>query len=130
MMTEIKFAWLVVRAFCEMARYEIILRLCGSGRILRQLHQQRVAPRPSTPEMERRICDAVLIAACFHWRPVLCLERSVCTARLLRAQGIEARVVIGFRPLPFFSHAWVEVAGRVVYGSPAYKRQLQPLFVA
>ena len=129
-MTKIRFALLVFRAFLEIAHYEIILTVCGSGRILLQLNRQRVSRKAFTPELERSICDAVLLATCFHWKPVLCLQRSVCTASLLRTHGIEAHVVIGYRCLPFFSHAWVEVAGRVVYGSPAYKRQLQPLFVS
>src|SRR5215813_13721417 len=55
---------------------------------------------------------------------------TVCTVRLLRKHGVHARLVIGYRPSPFFSHAWVEVDGRVVYGSPAYQKRLQPLFVA
>jgi hypothetical protein len=129
-MTKIRFAWLVFSAFLEIVRYEIILKMCGSGYILQQLNRQTVTRKPFTPEVERSICDAVLLATCFHWQPVLCLQRSVCTARLLRTHGMEARLVIGYRPLPFFSHAWVEVDGRVVYGSPAYKQQLQPLFVS
>ncbi|HEX2267923.1 MAG TPA: lasso peptide biosynthesis B2 protein, partial [Pyrinomonadaceae bacterium] len=76
------------------------------------------------------ICDAVLLATCFCWKPVLCLQRAVCTVRMLRKHGINARLVIGYRPSPFFSHAWVEVDGRVVYGSVAYQKRLMPLHVA
>jgi hypothetical protein len=129
-MTKIRFALLVLSAFREIVRYEIILKVCGSGRILRQLNRQGVSRKQYPRELERSICEAVLLATCFHWKPVLCLQRSICTARLLRTHGIDARVVIGYRSLPFFSHAWVEVDERVVYGSPAYKRQLQPLFVS
>ena len=57
------------------------------------------------------------------------LQRTVCTVRLLRKHGVHARLVIGYRPLPVFSHAWVEVDGRVVYGSPAYQKRLHPLYV-
>jgi len=35
--------------------------------------------------------------------------------------------VIGYRAAPFFSHAWVEVAGRVVNDSPIYQMRLQVL---
>jgi len=58
------------------------------------------------------------------------LQRSVCTVRMLRKYGIDARLVIGYRPSPFFSHAWVEVNGRVVYGSTAYQQRLQSLLTA
>ena len=82
------------------------------------------------PDFERVICDAVLLAACLYWKPVLCLQRSACTALLLRRHGVDAHVVIGFRPSPFFCHAWVEVEGRVVFGSTTYKNRLQLLYVA
>ena len=119
---------LAVRALYEIVRYEVVLLLLGSGRILSQLKRQAVAARASA-ELEKAICDAVLLATCFYWKPVLCLQRAVCTVRLLRRYGIHARLVIGYRPSPFFSHAWVEVEGRVVYGSAAYQKRLTPLHV-
>ena len=119
---------LVFRALYEIARYEVILSLLGSGRILSQLKRQSVAETTSA-ELEKTICDAVLLATCFYWKPVLCLQRAICTVRLLRRHGIHARLVIGYRPSPFFSHAWVEVDGRVVYGSPVYQTRLKPLHV-
>jgi hypothetical protein len=122
--------WLVFRALYELARYETIISLGGSGRILQQLRRQSIAAQPISHELEQVICDAVLLATCFYWKPVLCLQRAVCTVRLLRRRGIAARLVIGYRPSPFFSHAWVEVDGRVVYGSPAYQKRLLPLHVA
>jgi hypothetical protein len=129
-MKNAKQTWLVFRALYELTRYEVIIRLRGSGRILQELRQQSVATEPISPELERAICDAVLLATCFYWKPVLCLQRSVCTVRLLRRRGIFARLVIGYRPSPFLSHAWVEVDGRVAYGSPAYRKRLLPLHVA
>ena len=119
--------WLVLSGFYELARYEAILALCGSGRILQQLRAQSIKTQAS--DREQMICDAVLLATCFYWKPVLCLQRAVCTVRVLRRYGIVARLVIGYRPAPFFSHAWVEVDGRVVYGSPAYQKRLKPLHV-
>ena len=120
---------LVFRAFYEIARYAVVLSLLGSGRVLSQLKRQSVTAKTADSESEKTICDAVLLATCFYWKPVLCLQRAVCTVRLLRRHGIQARLVIGYRPSPFFSHAWVEVDGRVVYGSPAYQKRLMPLHV-
>ena len=120
---------LVFRALYEITRYEVVLSLRGSGRILSQLKRQSVTARTATAEFEKIICDAVLLATCFYWKPVLCLQRAVCTVRLLRKNGINARLVIGYRPSPFFSHAWVEVDGRVLYGSAAYQKRLLPLHV-
>jgi len=125
-----KRACLIFRALYEIARYEVIVSLLGSGHILSQLKRQSIAAKPTSRELEHAICDAVLLATCFYWKPVLCLQRSVCTVRLLRRHGIVARLVIGYRPSPFFSHAWVEVDGRVAYGSPAYQKRLRLLEVA
>ena len=125
-----KKSWLMCRALYEIARYELVVSLRGSGRILSQLKRQSIAARPTNQELEKAICDAVHLATCFYWKPVLCLQRAVCTVRLLRRHGIFARLVIGYRPSPFFSHAWVEVDGRVVYGSAAFQKRLMPLHVA
>lgn len=124
------YAFLVCRALYEIVRYDALLSSRGSGFILSRMRGQSVAATPGGLELERAICDAVLLATCFYPKPVLCLQRSVCTVRLLRKYGIDGRLVIGYRPSPFFSHAWVEVNGRVVYGSPAYQKRLQPLYVA
>jgi|SRR5215469_7688250 len=129
-MKKARYASLVVRALYEIVRYEAIVKWRGSGCLLRQLREQSVSQKPSSDELERAICDAVLLAGCFYWKPVLCLQRSVCTVRLLRKHGVDARLMIGYRPSPFFSHAWVEVNGRVVYGSPAYQKRLTLLHVA
>lgn len=121
---------LVFRALYEIVRYEVVLSLLGYGRILSQLKRQSITAQSTSAELEKTICDAVLLATCFYWKPVLCLQRAVCTVRLLRKHGFHARLVIGYRPSPFFSHAWVEVDGRVVYGSVAYQKRLMPLHVA
>jgi hypothetical protein len=129
-MKRMRYAALVSKAFFDMMLYEVLLSLYGIGCILQRLKRQAISRKPSTAELERNICDAVLLATCFHWKPVLCLQRSVCTVRLLRKYGVDARLAIGYRPAPFFSHAWVEVKGRVVYGSAAYQKRLQTLLIA
>lgn len=125
-----KRAGLVGAALYEIVRYDVVLSLHGSGRILSELRREFTPTQPASAGLEKSICDAVLLATCFYWKPVLCLQRAVCTVRLLRKHGIHARLVIGYRASPFFSHAWVEVDGRVVYGSPAYQKRLVPLHVA
>jgi prolyl oligopeptidase len=60
------------------------------------------------------LCRAVDIACLLYWRRVMCLQRSVATAMLLRRYGFRAEVVIGARSIPFRSHAWVELDRRVI----------------
>jgi hypothetical protein len=129
-MTVARSAWLVLRALCELIRYEAVMSLRGFGCMQRQLSRQSISGKTANPGLESAVCEAVLLATCLYWKPVLCLQRSVCTVRLLRNRGIMARLVIGYRPQPFFSHAWVEVDGRVVNGSSVYQKRLRVLHTA
>jgi hypothetical protein len=115
---------LVLRVLVELIRYEIVQAIGGFKRVLASVRNTAVARTFADDEAVRRICDAVALASCFYWKPVLCLPRSVVTTRLLRKRGLPAQMVIGYRPSPFFSHAWVEVNGRVVNDSPAYQEKL------
>jgi hypothetical protein len=120
-------ARVLVRAFWELARYDALSRARGFAGIRRHMGGVRHAASPAPRCHVEAAVHAVTCATSFYWKPLLCLQRSVVTARLLRAEGVDADVVIGYRARPFFSHAWVEVDGRVVNDSPAYQTKLQPL---
>jgi hypothetical protein len=128
-MQHIKYAWLVFSALYELIRYDVIRVLRGSANI-RRLNPQPITSEPTSDEVVRTTCNVVSLAACLYWKPVLCLQRSVCIVRMLRKHDVVARLVIGCRPVPFFSHAWVEVNGRIVNDSPAYQERLQVLYTA
>ena len=76
---------------------------------------EKRVPRPDTLD---RVCSAVEMACIWHWKEVLCLQRSAATVWLLRRHGITAQLVIGAQQIPFKAHAWVEVEGRVVNDKP------------
>lgn len=65
-----------------------------------------------------RLCEAMDLACIWYWRRALCLQRSAALTCLLRRHGIEGELVIGAQQMPFRSHAWVEVEGRVVNDKP------------
>lgn len=110
----------------ELARYDLMFAWRGM-RGVRPLPLEVPVSRAGGVELEALICEAVRSVAPFYWKPIRCLQRSIVTARVMRRRGILAEVVIGYRPVPFFSHAWVEVAGRVVNDSPVYRTRLQVL---
>jgi len=112
------------RALSEMVRYDLLYRLRGLRGV-----RESMGRRPETGGVVKasRICRVVDCVSSFYWKPLRCLQRSVVTARMLRANGIQAEVVIGYRANPFLSHAWVEVGGRVVNDSSTYQIELQPL---
>jgi hypothetical protein len=123
----VRYSWLVFRALWELARYEAIVAMRGFGSIQRRLKRQRPAEQAPSLEIQEAVCNAVLLATCLYWKPVLCLQRSVCAVRLLRRYGIAAKLVIGYRPAPFLSHAWVEVDGCVLNSSAAYQSRMRVL---
>lgn len=127
MTQRVQYLLLVLRALCGLALYDATNALFGFGHIQRQLKWQSPVAKAADPELRQAVCNAVLLATCVYWKPVLCLQRSVCAVRLLRSYGIAAKLVIGYRPAPFFSHAWVEVDGRVVNGSAAYQSRMRVL---
>lgn len=123
----LQLAVLVARAFCALIHHELT-RSAGFGHIERRLARVSRLRRPSSSHRTTLVCEAVNLACCFYFKPVRCLQKSVVTVRLLRGYGVDARLVVGYRLSPFFSHAWVEVEGRVVNDSPAYKDQLKVLW--
>lgn len=121
------FARLTAWALWEMAYHDLAIRILGFGKVRNKMAKQRTASRSPAADTTAQICEAVNLAACFYVKPVRCLQKSMVTTRLLRRSGVDAKVVIGVRQAPFFSHAWVEVNARVVNDSPAYKEQLAVL---
>lgn len=61
-----------------------------------------------------RVCKAISEACIWYPKKVQCLQRSAVMTCLLRRHGVNARMLIGARRIPFASHAWVEVNGAVI----------------
>jgi len=115
-----------LRLLWELARYDVLYRLRGMQGVRQPCERRRRWSEPCPPEIAE-IREAFTAVAPFYWKRVHCLQRSIVTARVMRRRGVPAEVVIGYRPAPFFSHAWVEVSGRVVNDSPTFQRRLQVL---
>jgi len=73
------------------------------------------------------LCRAMDLACAFYPKRVMCLQRSAATTLLLRRYGIEAEMVIGAQMLPFKSHAWVELDGKVINDKPYMLELYRPL---
>jgi len=112
---------LYARVVWELVRYDVLFAWRGIEGV-----RPREGARPGTAGegQETAICEALRSVAPFYWKPIRCLERAIVTARVMRRHRIAAEVVIGYQTGPFFSHAWVEVGGRVANDSPAYQARL------
>ncbi len=116
---------LTLGAFIELLGYDLAHARKGFPGVYESVRKaRRHRSATESPEIVTRVCNAVESAACFYWKPVLCLQRAAAITRLLRRHGVAAELVIGYRPSPFLSHAWVEVDGRIVNDSPVYQERL------
>ena len=102
-----------------------LMRFGGFSRVHEAVRQGKVVSRPKTHRSERDLAHAVDLACVLYFKPVLCLQRSAATALLLRRHGWSASMVIGAQLLPFQSHAWVEIDGRVVNDKPYVHQMFQ-----
>jgi hypothetical protein len=118
---------MVGQALWELLRYDLLVSLGGFRLVRRSLSTPARLGTMKSCRQAAEICDAVDRAICLYWKPVMCLQKSVVTARMLRKQRWDAKVVVGCRPEPFYSHAWVEIDGLVVNDSPLYKVRLPAL---
>lgn len=117
----------VAEALWELFRYDLVYALLGFRGIQNGLKKSAIESRRLSPQSETAICRTFVLATSLYWKPVRCLQRSVALARMLRRRCTEAEVVIAYVPDPFFSHAWVEVDGRVVNELSVCKERLNVL---
>jgi Transglutaminase-like superfamily len=115
---------LFVQSYLVLAWAGVLMRCRSLKHVLRHLEKVPpfAIPRAGT-QTAAAICQAIDLACAFYPVRVLCLQRSIATALLMRRNGIGAELVLGARLLPFKSHAWVEVNGVPVNDKP-YMREI------
>jgi hypothetical protein len=113
---------LFVQSYVLLAWTGVVLRLCGLKRLLLEVDRP-IRADAGSPGLAPRIARAVDLACTFYPRRALCLQRSIATALLMRRHGIQARLVLGARLVPFKAHAWVEV-DRIPVNDKPYMREI------
>jgi hypothetical protein len=112
---------LTINAWVTLAIVDIA-RLQGFARVRRLVERTSIITRTPPASTIADIVWAVDEACVWYVKRTACLQRSVAAARMLRRRGHCATLVIGCRPIPFESHAWVEVDGAVVNDRPQYQK--------
>jgi hypothetical protein len=125
-MTTFRFLVLVLQAWTALVLFDLA-SLRGFGLVHRLVRQCPVARRQMPDGGIDLVCRAVEEACVWYVKSAYCLQRSAVTTWLLRRRGVPATVVIGYRPVPIDSHAWVEVDGKVVNDRPQYQKFFQVL---
>ncbi len=121
MLDALRLARLTVRAWLGLAAFDLALA-AGFARAHERVRACAVNPRRRDGFQPEQIVWAVDEACVWYVKRAPCLQRSAVAARLLRRHGVAAELVIAYRALPFESHAWVEVDGRVVNDRPQYQK--------
>jgi hypothetical protein len=112
---------LTVQAWLGLLAFDLA-RAAGFARVHQWVKGRRTYTRRSSAPAVDEIVWAVDEACVWYAKRAACLQRSVIATWLLRRHGWPAELVIGCRPLPFESHAWVEVDGEVVNDRPQYQK--------
>jgi hypothetical protein len=108
----------VVEGWLLLLYFDWVMRFGGFARVHAIVRQQKVRSRLKAYPVDQDLAHAVDLACVFYFKRVLCLQRSAALAVLLRHHGSEAGMIIGAQLVPFLSHAWVEVGGRVINDKP------------
>jgi hypothetical protein len=109
---------LPLKAYWKLIRFDLYLGRGDFAALYDKVRNYPVGAHAPTSDEIERICAAVDVACIWYWKEALCLQRSAATACLLKQFGAPAQMVIGAQQIPFRSHAWVEVNGRVVNDKP------------
>jgi hypothetical protein len=115
------FVLLVFQGLMALVLFDL-LSLLGFKVVHAAVRRCPVVPRTAPDGTVARICGAVDEACVWYVKRAYCLQRSAVATWLLRGHGVPARLVIGYRPVPIDSHAWVEVDGKVVNDRPQYQK--------
>ena len=111
-------SFLILRAYLNLIRFDLYLARSNFAVVYDKVRNHPVGKTAPAPDAIECICSAVDMACIWYWKEALCLQRSAATSCMLKSHGIYAQMVIGAQQLPFKSHAWVEVDGRVVNDKP------------
>lgn len=114
-------ARLTARAWIGLIAFDLVV-LAGFASAYRWVRRAPVRARSGAQPGTEDIVWAVDEACVWYLKRAACLQRSSVATRLLRRHGWPAELVIGYRPTPFESHAWVEVSGIVVNDRPQYQK--------
>jgi len=115
--------FLILRAMARLILFDLYLLRGNFNALYQKVRNYPVAKKPYTQEVIDRVGYAMDMASIWYYKGIKCMQRSAATACLLRDFGVPAEMIIGIQQVPFKSHAWVEVEGRVVSDKP-YMREL------
>lgn len=117
----------VLASWLLLLYFDWLMRFGGFAAVREAVRNQEMKCTPKRRDRDRELAHAADLACVFYFKRVLCLQRSAALVVLLRHHGYQAEMIIGAQLLPFLSHAWVEVDGRVINDKPYITQIFQAL---
>src|ERR1700728_4095187 len=111
-------SFLSLQAYSILMHFDLYLARGNLAALYQKVRNYPIGTSGAFPDVTASICAGVNVACVWYWKEVLCLQRSAATACMLKRYGVPAKMLIGAKQMPFKSHAWVEVDGRVVSDKP------------
>jgi hypothetical protein len=110
-------AILIIRSWLLLCLFDLRMMQRDPSAVEKAVQKQPIRSRTGALPCEL-ICRAMDYACVLYFKKAWCRQRSAATTILLRQCGWEAKMATGVQILPFRSHAWVEVQGRIVNDKP------------
>lgn len=118
----------------EVARTNFVMRRTSLEQIERELARRNLidcANRVNSHEDRLSpLMSALNASFIFDTTGNKCLTYAYILTRLARRQKVPARLVVGVRTRPFFSHAWVEVGNTVINDDPQLRKKMAVILEA
>jgi hypothetical protein len=107
----------VAFAWCLLAMSDLALKGAGFQRFYRLMTRWPTVGRASQAD---RLNTALAASAAvdrarlYYFKRAWCLQTAAAAVCFIRLKGVDARLVVGVRKIPFYAHAWAEVDGQIV----------------
>jgi hypothetical protein len=126
--SKLKFSGLIAATLVILFSW-LLIRVCGF-RFLEKFNRPK-NPKHGNPQDYSRatiVADHISYAFGMLGAPGKCLGHSVSLWLALKAGGVHSLLCIGVRARPLFSHAWVELEGKVLNDDDDLRRQLSVIW--
>lgn len=107
----------VAFAWCLLALSDLALKGGGFQRFYRLMSRWPTVGRTEPADRMRvtlQASAAVDRARLYYFKRAWCLQTAAAAVCFIRLKGVDAKLVVGVRKIPFYAHAWAEVDGQIV----------------
>lgn len=120
----------LVKTYVKIKTCEYTLSKKGFSGVLHSLQRARhnIKYKPNDEFINEHVMHHLNEAYPYSNNNSNCLTYSFCLASILTTRNINAKLIVGVRTRPFYSHAWVEVDGNVINDDAELRNKLSVIW--